>query len=229
MATRVRVKVCCIASPDEAGMAAEAGADLLGLVGPMPTGPGVVEEAMAREIAAGAPAWAPPVLLTACVDAADIAEHAARVGVRTVQIVNHVTPETHLWLARRAPGLARIQVIHVEDSGALELIDAYGSNVSAFLLDSGRPSARELGGTGRVHDWGVSAEIVARAPRPVFLAGGLTPDNVGEAIRQVRPFGVDLCSGVRVNMALDPGRLGAFMEAVQAAGRGAEGGNTAGG
>lgn len=222
MAARTRVKICCIASAGEAALAAAAGADLLGLVGPMPTGPGPISENTAVEIAAAAPPWAAPVLLTARETADDIAGHAARVGVRAVQVVNHVAPETHARLARAAPGLARIQVIHVEDRGALELIEAYQPHVTAFLLDSGRPSAGELGGTGRVHDWAVSAEFVRRSARPVFLAGGLTPVNAREAIRAVRPFGVDLCSGIRVGGKLDADRLAAFMEAVRGADREAD-------
>jgi phosphoribosylanthranilate isomerase len=137
-----------------------------------------------------------------------------------VQIVRHVAPAEVAGLAMARPALGRIQVVHVEDDGALDLIDAYAPHVTAFLLDSGRPSRRELGGTGRVHDWRVSAEFVRRSPRPVFLAGGLTPHNVGEAIRRVRPFGVDLCTGVRIEGALDPGLLGAFMAAVRYADRG---------
>jgi phosphoribosylanthranilate isomerase len=214
MSTRTRVKICCIASQTEAEMAASAGADLLGLVGLMPTGPGPTEEKLARQIAASTMPWAPPVLLTACETADDITEHAARVGVRAVQIVNRIAPEIHARLARTAPGLARIQVIHVEDDGAPDLIADYVPHVTAFLLDSGRPALRELGGTGRVHDWGISAKFVRRSDWPVFLAGGLTPENVGEAIRQVRPYGVDVCSGVRVDGRLDRNRLAAFMEAV---------------
>ena len=198
-------------------MAAAAGADLLGLVGPMPTGPGPIAEAEAARIAAGAPPWAKPVLLTARETAEDIAAHAAEVGATAVQVVRHVAPEVHAELARSTPGLGRIQVVHIEDDGALDLIAAYAPHITAFLLDSGRPSLRQLGGTGRVHDWRISAEFVRRSPRPVFLAGGLTPANVGEAIRRVRPFGVDLCTGVRVNGALDPGLLSAFMLAVHAA------------
>lgn len=219
MSGRTRIKICCIASPEEAALAAGAGADLLGLVGPMPTGPGVVDEATARRIAQGAAPWAAPVLLTAFETAGEIAAHAASIGARAVQIVRHVTPETHARLAGIAPGLGRLQVIHVEDDSALDLIAAYAPHVTAFLLDSSRPAARELGGTGRVHDWRISAEFVRRSARPVFLAGGLTPANVGEAIRRARPFGVDLCTGVRANGALDPGLLAAFMEAVQAADR----------
>jgi len=219
MASRTRVKICCIATPEEAALAARAGADLLGLVGPMPTGPGPIGDSEAATIAVGTVPWATPVLLTAEESAEGIAAHAARVGVRAVQIVRHVAPDALAGLARAAPGLGRIQVVHVEDDGALDLIAAYVPHVTAFLLDSGRPSARELGGTGRVHDWRVSAEFVRRSPLPVFLAGGLTPANVGEAIRRVRPFGVDLCTGVRVNGALDPGKLAAFMEAVHHADR----------
>lgn len=198
-------------------MAAAHGADLLGLVGPMPTGPGPITEAEAVTIARGAPPWATPVLLTARETAESIAAHAAEAGVRAVQIVRHLSPDELARLARIAPDLARMQVVHVEDDTALDLIDAYAPHVTAFLLDSGRPSRHELGGTGRVHDWRISAEFVRRSPCPVFLAGGLTPENVGEAISRVRPFGVDLCTGVRVNGALDPARLAAFMVAVQSA------------
>ena len=80
---------------------------------------------------------------------------------------------------------------------------------------------KELGGTGRVHDWALSRRIVAEAPCPVFLAGGLNAGNVADAIRQVRPYGVDLCNGVRTEDALDPAKLGAFMGAVAAADAGA--------
>jgi phosphoribosylanthranilate isomerase len=219
MGTRTRVKICCIATPTEAEMAASAGADLLGLVGQMPTGPGPIEDKLARLITAGAVPWASQVLLTACETADDITEHAARIGVRTVQIVNHIAPAVHARLARAAPGLARIQVIHVEDESALDLIAEYVPHVTAFLLDSGRPALRELGGTGRVHDWAISAEFVRRSDWPVFLAGGLTPENVGEAIRVVRPFGVDVCSGIRGEGRLDRERLGAFMAAVHLADR----------
>ena len=89
----------------------------------------------------------------------------------------------------------------------------------ALLLDSGRPGARvpELGGTGRVHDWSLSASIVQASSVPVFLAGGLTPDNVGQALAQVRPFGLDLCSGVRTAGALDDAKLGRLMDEVRGA------------
>jgi phosphoribosylanthranilate isomerase len=214
---RLRVKICCMASVDEAGMAAAAGADLVGMVGPMPTGAGVIDLDRARAIAGGAPAWVTPVLLTSGETEETIAEEVAFCRVRCVQIVRHVVPEVHRALASRLPWVRRLQAIHVEGPEALELIGRYDGLVDAFLLDSGRPGSHELGGTGRVHDWRVSAEFVRRAPVPVFLAGGLRPDNIAEAIGTVRPFGVDLCSGVRTGNRLDGAKLDAFMAAARAA------------
>ena len=214
---RTRIKVCCIASEAEAALAIAAGADALGLVSAMPTGPGPIAEDAIAAIAAAVPPPIEPFLLTALHAADEIAEQANRLCVRTVQLVRHVDPAEHVHLRRAAPHLRIVQVIHVEDETALGLIAPYAETTAAFLLDSGRPGAQELGGTGRPHDWSISAEFVRRSPRPVFLAGGLHAGNAAEAIRQVRPWGLDLCSGVRTGGALDPARLGAFVAAVGAA------------
>jgi phosphoribosylanthranilate isomerase len=210
---RTRVKVCCIASVEEAEIAVRCGADAVGLVARMPSGPGTIDDDTIARVAS----WVPPpvasFLLTCETKADAIAEHVARTGASTVQIVSHIDPEES---ARLTHGhVRRVQVIHVEDDAALRMIDAYAPHVHAFLLDSGRPSARvpELGGTGRVHDWSISAAFVRASPRPVFLAGGLRADNVVEAVRTVRPFGVDVCSGVRTDGRLDEQKLRAFVAA----------------
>lgn len=219
MPRRTRVKVCCIASVDEAMLAIRHGADAVGLVGAMPSGPGPIADALIAEIAAAVPPPVASFLLTSETTAEAIAEHVRRTGASTVQVVCHIDPAEAARLADLLPTTRRVQVIHVEDEAALGLIGPYASHVHAFLLDSGRPSAAvpEFGGTGRVHDWAVSAAFVLASPRPVFLAGGLTPANVAEAIRAVRPYGLDLCSGVRTNGALDAAKLGAFMASVCAA------------
>lgn len=214
---RPRVKICCMANPAEATMAAAAGADLVGLVGPMPSGAGIVSPETCREIAEAAPAWITPVLLTSSRTADKIEADVVAAGVRAVQIVDHVGPAVHRALADRLPGVRRFQVIHVEGTDSIDMVDRYAGLIDAFLLDSGRPSTGELGGTGRTHDWSISRTITARAPVPVFLAGGLTPDNVAQAIRIVRPFGVDICSGVRNEGALDPALLTSFMTEVDTA------------
>lgn len=213
-ANPVQVKICCISSAAEAQMAADAGANFLGLVGPMPSGPGVLDHDAARMIAAAAPSEARAVLLTSSDTADGIAADAARVGVGAVQVVRHINRDEAESVA--ALGLFYVQVIHVEDRSVLGLIDVYAPYCDAFLLDSGRPSQEALGGTGNTHDWSISAEFCRRAAKPTFLAGGLGPDNIAEAIRAVRPYGVDICSGLRVEGALDPKALRAFMAVVAA-------------
>jgi phosphoribosylanthranilate isomerase len=167
----------------------------------------------------------PPIatfLLTSEVTAAGIARHVARTRPSTVQIVSHIRTSEAAQLAELLPGTRRVQVIHVEDECALDMIGGYAPYVHAYLLDSGRPDlgVPAFGGTCRIHDWRISAEFVRRSPHPVFLAGGLSPANVGEAIRRVRPFGVDLCSGLRTEGGLDSNKLGVFMKAVHQEDRG---------
>ena len=217
---RIRVKVCCISSVEEARAAITAGADALGLVGNMPSGPGVIDDELARNIAALVPPPIATFLLTQRKRAVDIADHVAVVAPTTVQIVNHIEPAEYRQLIKLLPAsIRRVQVIHVEDETALDLIEPYAPYVHAFLLDSGRPSASlpELGGTGRRHDWSISAKFVQLSPKPVFLAGGLSASNVQDAIRQVRPYGLDLCSGVRLDGSLSEEKLAAFFSAVNTA------------
>lgn len=219
MPMRTRIKICCIASVDEAEMAIRAGADALGLVAAMPSGPGVIGDARIAEIAAHVP---PPVgtfLLTSETTAEAIAAHVHATRPSTVQVVSHIAPAESRMLATLLPQVRRVQVIHVEGPQALDLIDGYAPHVHAFLLDSGRPAAAvpELGGTGRAHDWAISAAFVRASPKPVFLAGGLNAGNVAQAIARVRPFGLDVCSGVRTDGRLDGGKLAAFVDAVRQA------------
>lgn len=216
----VRVKICCISSPGEAHAAVEAGASALGLVSQMPSGPGVISEPEIAEIAAAVPPGIATFLLTSAHDAETIVAQQRRTRVNTIQLVDTVPAETYVALRTALPGIKLVQVIHVRDQDALDEARAVADAVDALLLDSGNPSlaVKELGGTGRVHDWAVSRRIVEAAPVPVYLAGGLRPDNVGEAIRTVRPFGLDLCSGVRTDDRLDSGKLHGFFSAVAESG-----------
>ena len=136
-------------------------------------------------------------------------------GTSAVQIVRHLIPSQNPAFIKSLPSVQRIQVIYVEDETALDLLERYDPYAHAFLLDSGRPAATEvdLGGTGRTHNWEGSAEFVRQSKKPVFLAGGLRPDNVAEAIERVSPSGVNLCSGVRTLRELDRVKLERFMNA----------------
>ena len=213
----VRVKVCCIASPDEARLAWRVGADVLGLVSAMPSGPGPIEEEAIAEIVATVPPGVTSMLLTSRTDGAGIVAQLKRTGASAVQLVDAVPTATYKIVRDLAPSVRIVQVVHVTDAGSVDEAMAVASLVDALLLDSGNPTlaVKELGGTGRVHDWGVSARIAAASPVPVWLAGGLNANNVAEAIRFVRPFGVDVCSGVRRDGQLNEIKLRAFVEAVR--------------
>lgn len=216
---RTRVKICCIETEDMARRAIAAGASALGLVTAMPSGPGVITDDQARRIAGLAPPGVATFLLTSQTDPARLVAQVAAAGTSVVQIVDAVAPAAYAALREALPTVKIVQVIHVEDAGAVGEAQGVAPLVDGLLLDSGRPKAavKELGGTGRVHDWAISRRIVGAVACPVYLAGGLGPGNVAEAIRAVRPFGVDLCSGVRTDGLLDDQKLGALMEAVHAA------------
>jgi phosphoribosylanthranilate isomerase len=215
---RPRIKICCIADPDEARLALAAGAGALGLVSAMPSGPGPIPESTIAAVVASLPPHVDTFCLTSLTDAEAIAAQHARVGTRTIQLVDALPAGHHERLRERLPEVRLVQVIHVEGPESVDEALRLAPFVDALLLDSGRPGlpVPELGGTGRVHDWRHSAAIVAGSPVPVWLAGGLKPDNVREAIRAVDPHGLDLCSGVRTDGRLDPGKLAAFVAAVRA-------------
>ena len=215
--SHLSVKVCCMQNEGEVRLAAEAGATHVGLVGPMPSGPGPIPDEDIARIAASAPEQISTVLLTSRTAATDIVAHVLDTGVDAVQIVQSVPASVRQAVRQALPGIQIFQVVHVEGQGALPEAREAAKGSDYLLLDSGRPSAAvaELGGTGRTHDWSVSAAIVRTLPIPVFLAGGLNPENVAEAVQAVAPAGVDLCSGIRSEGGwLEPERLTAFMEAV---------------
>lgn len=219
MQRRTRIKICCIVSPEEAALAIAHGADALGLVGAMPSGPGVIDDDLISEIVDTVPPPVSTFLLTSETEAGRIVHHARRCRADTIQLVDRVAPDAYPIIRAALPSRRLVQVIHVEGEKSIETATSAARLADAILLDSGRPSAelKELGGTGRTHDWAISRAIVEACPCPVFLAGGLKPDNVGEAIREVRPFGVDLCTGVRREGRLDPGTLQAFVNEVKKA------------
>jgi phosphoribosylanthranilate isomerase len=216
--TRPLVKICCISSQEEAALAVACGADVLGLVSRMPSGPGVIDEALIAHIARATPAPTRTFLLTAHQLAEPIIEQVRRCQPTTVQLVDAVPLDQFQVLRKQLPKTELVQVIHVEDERAIQQAQQVAPWVDALLLDSGRPSAviKELGGTGRTHNWALSAQIAQAVNKPVYLAGGLRPDNVGEALSLVQPYGLDLCSGVRHDGRLDETKLRAFMAAVQA-------------
>ena len=197
-------------------MAIRHGASALGLVSAMPSGPGPISEDLIREIAAQVPPPIATFLLTSSQDANEIIAQQRRCRTTTQQLVDSLITGSYEDLRCALPGIAIVQVIHVTGEESVEEALSVAPRVDALLLDSGNPSlpVKELGGTGRTHDWALSRRICDEAAAPVFLAGGLTSENVAEAIRRVQPFGLDLCSGVRTNDHLDADKLAQFMAQV---------------
>src|SRR5947209_156373 len=212
MTIRPRVKICCIASVGEARLAVECGASAVGLVSEMPSGPGGIDEELIAEIAARVPPTVATFLLTCGQDAAPIIGQQRRCRVNTIQLCDRVAPGVYSELRAQLPGVSLVQVVHVGGEESFDEALNVAPHVDALLLDSGNQSlaVKELGGTGRTHDWLISRRIREAVDIPVFLAGGLKAENVAGAVEAVRPFGLDVCSGVRTGGRLDAGKLKRF-------------------
>jgi phosphoribosylanthranilate isomerase len=213
---RPRIKICCIASKDEAEQAIALGASALGLVSKMPSGPGVISDELITEIAASVPPPIATFLLTSRQDVDEIVKQQRACRTNCIQICDRLSSGTYHALHEALPGISLIQVIHVSGRESVDEAARLAPEVDAILLDSGNQSLaiKELGGTGRTHDWALSREIRERISVPMFLAGGLNAGNVQQAIREVGPFGLDICSGVRTAGKLDSAKLKAFFSAI---------------
>lgn len=207
-----RIKICCIGSIEEALTAIDFGASAVGLVAQMPSGPGPIPDELIRQIALAVPPPVATFLLTSETSANEIIKHHHRTGTNTIQIVDLLSSGTYSQLKTELPSVKIVQVIHVIDERSVDLAISISENVDALLLDSGNPDLKikELGGTGRVHNWKLSRKIRDNAKCPVFLAGGLKAENVKQAITEVQPFAIDVCSGVRTNGKLDRQKLSDF-------------------
>ena len=215
--THPRVKICCISSIEEAHTAISYGASALGLVSSMPSGPGVIGEDLITEIAATIPPGVASFLLTSKQDATSIIEQQRRTRVNTIQICDSLEKKRYQHLRAALPGVALVQVIHVRGPESVHEARTVAPYVDGILLDSGNQSlaVKELGGTGRTHDWTISNNIREAVDVPVFLAGGLNAGNVAEALDKVHPYALDLCNGVRTNGKLDEEKLSAFFDQVR--------------
>ena len=210
-------KICCIKSPAEARLAIENGASAVGLVSSMPSGPGVISEEVIAQIAATVPPPIASFLLTSEHAPEAIIAQQRRCRTNTLQLCDHLPVTAYPRIRAGLPGIALVQVVHVTGPESVEYAAAAAPHVDALLLDSGNPllAVKQLGGTGRTHDWSLSRRIREAVGVPIFLAGGLTAANVADAIHAVGPFAVDVCSGVRTNDQLDAAKLRSFVAAIR--------------
>lgn len=213
----VQAKICCIRSSEEARTALSFGAAAIGLVSEMPAGPGEIPEPEIAEIVATVPKRAGTFLLTAVTDVGELIRKATVCGVNTLQLWEPLEEPDYLRLRFELPSVAIVQSVHVRDESALHAAREAARVADAIVLDSANPDVpyRWEPQTGKTHDWSISREIVRAVSCPVLLAGGLTAGNVRYAVEQVRPYGVDVCTGVRSEDRLDTRKLVAFFEALR--------------
>ena len=213
---KVKVKICCISSIEEAALAIGYGAAAIGLVGRMPSGPGIITDELIHSIAKTV---LPPIdsfLLTSETTAEKVIEHHKKVNTTTIQIVDALTDRQYLKIRESIPHVKLVQVIHVLDEKAIQEAIEISEFVDAILLDSGNPnlSTKVLGGTGKTHNWDLSKKIRENISIPTYLAGGINKDNIRKAIDHVQPYGIDLCNSVRTNGQLDELKLEELFKAL---------------
>ncbi|NNF22858.1 MAG: phosphoribosylanthranilate isomerase [Saprospiraceae bacterium] len=213
----IRVKVCCIKSNDEADLAIHCGAYALGLVGPMPSGPGPISPEEAGIICSYVSGKVNTFYLTSKIELNEIVNEYNLVKSSHLQLTDSTTTETRKALKIQFPNLMIVQVVHVSGEGTLTKAKTFEKESDFLLLDSGAPgkAVKELGGTGRIHNWEISKQIVRNARIPVFLAGGLNASNVKDAINHVNPYGLDLCSGIRTEDKLDKRKIKFFFSQIK--------------
>jgi len=215
----IKIKICCIKSPAEAQLAITAGANAIGLVSAMPSGPGVISELEIAAITSVIPMENDTFLLTSKQNVEELVAQHQRCGTTAIQLCDSLQSRDLEKLKQQLPNVNLVQVLHVTGPEVFDQASELEPFIDAFLLDSGNPAAelKSLGGTGRTHNWQISRAICQAVKVPVYLAGGLNSDNVAEAIATVDPYGIDVCSGVRINDRLDKDKLVAFIQAVKIA------------
>ncbi len=213
---RPKIKICCISSLEEAFLAIKYGADAIGLVGKMPSGPGIISDELISLIAQEIPPPIATFLLTSEGKASDIIAHHQKVQTNTIQIVDSLPVKEYDLIRQAIPMVKIVQVIHVLNEKQIDEALEVEPWIDAILLDSGNPNLKVkiLGGTGNKHDWKLSRKIREAIKKPVFLAGGINAQNVKQAIEEVNPYGLDLCSSVRTNGQLDVSKLDIFFKAI---------------
>ncbi|MFN8558227.1 MAG: phosphoribosylanthranilate isomerase [Dehalococcoidia bacterium] len=217
----VRVQIAGISNLEDALAVERAGADAIGFTLGLPTGPhNGLDEHGARAIIRALPPLIVPLLITYLVTAAEVVPLCRYLGVSTVQLHAPADPAEIAAMRAGLPGLKVILAVHVTGEEAVAEAVRVAPHADALILDTYDPATGRHGATGRTHDWAISRRIVEASPAPVILAGGLTPENVGAAVRQVRPWAVDVHTGVeRPDGATDHARVAAFVRAAREAPR----------
>ena len=199
----MRIKFCGTTSPMDVQCAIDAGCDALGFImGVTHQSSDVVTPAEAAEMVRRLPPFIEPVAVTHLQGTDDLINLVRDSRCTTLQIQDAIEPSEMDTIRDALPFAKIVKAVHVIDESAIKVGKLYEPYADALILDS--RTREKIGGTGIPHDWNISATIVANSAIPVILAGGLTPGNVAEAIRRVRPYGVDVHTGIKRDSVRDP-------------------------
>lgn len=217
------VQIFAIKSIQEMQMCLDAGLDRWGLeVGKKGLMPSEMNFEKTREVFAATPASHPKMALTIDTDIEDLVEIVNETRPDLLHLcgdIQQLPPESVFELRKKITGVGIIQAIPVTGPEAIEIAKTYEEVADVIFLDSVAPNVNGIGITGITHDWSIDRQIVDMVKKPCILAGGLSPENVAEAIRTVRPWGVD--SNTHTNIPgtwkKDADRIRRFVEAARAA------------
>ena len=194
----IKVKICANRSVEDAKMSIDAGADVIGiLVGQEHTSDDFVDKFKAREIATFAKGKCDVSLVTHLTNAKEIIELTKFIGNNTIQLHSDISEDEVLLIRKELPNVKLVRLIHVSSDGKICTDYQKMKYVDFYLLDSFNLKTNQVGGTGLTHDWNKSRKLISILNKPTFLAGGLNPNNVKEAIKLARPYGVDVNSGCK--------------------------------
>jgi len=215
----MRAKICGIRTEEDLKAAVESGADAVGfLLGQVHPSKDFILPGTAARLVRALPPWITPVIVTHLTEPDEILELSDRTGITTIQLHGGSSPSEVQRVRDGLPPAGKVIVtIHPDSETDFVIFKDYYSLADAFLIDSFDRTTGRVGGTGKTNDWSLAAKFVGESPLPVILAGGLTPDNAAEAIRTVRPYGLDANSGLKNKEtgAVDPIRCKDFVAAVR--------------
>lgn len=202
---------------DEAALICRAGVNMIGFPQRLDFHRPDCSERAVAEIVSGLPAQVVPVVICYCSTARETDELMRITNTNAVQLHGDIALDEIARLRELRPDAYLIKSLvigmHRSDAELAQMISAAGDYVDSFITDTFDPATGASGATGKTHDWSISASLVRHSPRPVILAGGLNADNVAQAIRAVRPAGVDVHTGVEgADGRKDPAMLRRFVE-----------------
>lgn len=194
----MRVKICGIKNVEDALKSVEYGADAIGvLVGQEHNSKDFISIKTAKKIIESLPPLVSSVLVTHINNSEEISHMIKTIGVTTVQLHSDIDIQGIEKIKFNCPNVKIIKLVHVIDEKSMQQVDFFANSSDAILLDTINNVTDQVGGTGKTHNWEIDRKIVEHTNAKIIIAGGLNPNNIKEAIHKIKPYGVDVNTGVQ--------------------------------